>query len=339
MMNLRLLVDGIVRQTTILVAQLSTTSGLRSPLAHVADQVFLQLSRELESQGVKRAVAADMFGMALRSYQKKLQRVTESSSDQGVTLWQAVHDFVKREEPTRRRIAERFARDSEREVAAVLHDLVSSGLVFVTGNGHSAVYGTTSEALRNQVLDLQDTEAVANVIWLRVFQGEAKSKSELVQLLGLDARLIERALAELSASGRVSEEAGTLVARNLVIPLGTESGAETAMLDHFRAVCKVLARRAARLDAARQHEGASVATDTTAAVDSDGGSTFSFTLYPGHPFEEEVQQLLSKNRAATQTLWERVAAHNQTHRVPAKDTTRVTYYVGQVADMDEQEEA
>lgn len=33
-MNLRLIIDGIVRQTTVLIAQLSTTSGLRSPLAH-----------------------------------------------------------------------------------------------------------------------------------------------------------------------------------------------------------------------------------------------------------------------------------------------------------------
>ncbi len=49
-MNLRLLIDGIVRQTTVLVAQLSTTSGVRSPLAQIADQVFLQLTQELESQ-------------------------------------------------------------------------------------------------------------------------------------------------------------------------------------------------------------------------------------------------------------------------------------------------
>lgn len=81
-MNPRLLVDGIFRQTTILVAQVSTASGARSSLTRVVDQVFLSLARELEGQGVKRAVAADMFGLALRSYQKKLQRITESASEQ-----------------------------------------------------------------------------------------------------------------------------------------------------------------------------------------------------------------------------------------------------------------
>ena len=50
-MNLKLLIDGIVRQTTVLIAQLSTASGVRAPLAHVADQVFLSLAREIEAQG------------------------------------------------------------------------------------------------------------------------------------------------------------------------------------------------------------------------------------------------------------------------------------------------
>ena len=38
-MNPRYLVDQLVRQTTVLIAQLSTASGIRA-LAHVADQVL-----------------------------------------------------------------------------------------------------------------------------------------------------------------------------------------------------------------------------------------------------------------------------------------------------------
>src|SRR5687768_7502850 len=73
-MNTKLLIDAIVHQTTVLIAQLSTASGIRAPLSHVADQVFLELSREIEAQGVSRKVAADMFGLAIRTYQKKVQR-------------------------------------------------------------------------------------------------------------------------------------------------------------------------------------------------------------------------------------------------------------------------
>jgi hypothetical protein len=79
-MDAKLLIDAIVRQTTVLIAQLSTSAGIRAPLAHVADQVFLDLASEIEAQGVARKVAADMFGLALRSYQKKVQRLTESAT-------------------------------------------------------------------------------------------------------------------------------------------------------------------------------------------------------------------------------------------------------------------
>ncbi len=39
-MNVNALIDAIVHQTTVLVAHLATASGVRAPLAHVANQVF-----------------------------------------------------------------------------------------------------------------------------------------------------------------------------------------------------------------------------------------------------------------------------------------------------------
>jgi len=81
--NVNLLIDAVVRQTTVLIAELATSRGLRAPLAHVADQVFIELTRELEAQGVSRKVSADMFGMALRTYQRKVQRLEESATERG----------------------------------------------------------------------------------------------------------------------------------------------------------------------------------------------------------------------------------------------------------------
>ena len=66
-MALEGLISSIVRQTTVLIARLSTTDGERSPLSQVADQVFVGLVSELERQGVGKKVAADLFGLALRS--------------------------------------------------------------------------------------------------------------------------------------------------------------------------------------------------------------------------------------------------------------------------------
>jgi hypothetical protein len=63
-MNVRLLIDTIVREATVLIAQLATSGGLRAPLAHVAGQVFVELAAELEREGVTKKVSADMFGLA-----------------------------------------------------------------------------------------------------------------------------------------------------------------------------------------------------------------------------------------------------------------------------------
>src|SRR5512147_1745065 len=93
-MTIELLIHAIVSQTTILIAQLATSRGVRAPLAQVANQVFLDLVAELERQGVSRKVSADMFGLGLRTFQRKIQRLVESSTDQGRSLWEAVLDYI-----------------------------------------------------------------------------------------------------------------------------------------------------------------------------------------------------------------------------------------------------
>lgn len=316
--------DGIVRQTTVLLAQLSTTAGARSPLAHVADQVFLELAREIESQGVRRQVVADMFGMALRSYQKKMRRLTESASDREHTLWQVVLDFVEREEPTRARVMERFQFDGEREVAAVLKDLARSGLVATTGAGDGAVYTATSQALREKVQRRQDLDSLTHFAWLLVFRGEIQLRSELAARLGVDDAFAAAVWDELVRSGRVSEQNGKLVSTNVVLPLGAEQGWEAAILDHFRTVSVAIATK--------------IRTGFSGSgVDHRiGGSTFTFSVGPGHPYEREVYELLTVTRRAAQQLWEKVAAHNQAHATDTDNAIRVSFYVGQTVSIDDE---
>lgn len=122
-MSVPLLVAALVRQTTVLIAQVATTGGVRAPLAHVANQVFLDLVRELERQGVSRKVSADMFGMGLRSYLRRIQRLGESSTERGRSLWEAVFEYVREQQPaTRGRILEHFYGNEEAQVRSVLHD-------------------------------------------------------------------------------------------------------------------------------------------------------------------------------------------------------------------------
>jgi hypothetical protein len=315
--NLRLLIDGIVRQTTVLLAQLSTASGTRSPLAHVADQVFLELAREIEAQGVRRQVVADMFGMALRSYQKKMQRLAESASVRQRTLWEAVLDLLEQEQPTRARVIERFRHDGEREVAAVLADLLRSGLIFVTGSGDGALYGVTTQAMRDRIEEQHDFDAVVNLAWMKVFRLEAVTRAELIAALPVDRSVVEGAIQELLSSGRLTENDGELRSSNVVLPLGAEQGWEAAVLDHFRAVATAIASKV--------RGGASGAQ----ASDRVGGSTFTFTVGPGHPFDDEVSDLFRRMRLEAQTLWDRVAAFNDSHERSPDEASRVTFYIGQ----------
>lgn len=323
-MNLKLLIDGIVRQTTVLIAQISTAAGVRAPLARVADQIFVDLAHEIEAQGIRRQVVADMFGMALRSYQKKMRRLTESASDRERTLWQAVLDLVEKEQPTRARVMDRFEYDGEREVAAVLKDLVRSGLVCVTGTGQHAIYSMTDLVLQEKVRKSGELDALANWAWVMLFRHAAETRSELAAALGVDAPTANAAVDELIRSGRVTEQDGRLQSGNVAVPLGADQGWEAAILDHFRTVAVAI--------------GTKVRTGFGAATVDDriGGSTFTFTVTPKHPHAQEVHDLLRKTRLSAQALWDKVAAYNQDHVPDPEQSTRVSFYVGQTIETDDE---
>jgi hypothetical protein len=319
-MDVKLLIDAIVRQTTVLIAQLSTAAGIRAPLAHVADQVFFELASEIEAQGVARKVAADMFGLALRSYQKKMQRLTESASARDKTLWEAVIEFLSQQgSATRERVVARFKHDSERDVAAVLSDLVGQGLVYSTGRGASAIYGLSSDADRSRMLQKTKGDSLQSMIWLSLYR-KPMSRAELASALSLDEAAIDAALAALVAEGRARDEDGRFRAETFLVPVGSERGWEVAVFDHFSAVARAIA--------AKVRQG----TLRSEASDVVGGATLTFEIDAGHALENEVLGLLSRVRKDVNELWGRVAAENLKRPLVEKDIRRVTFYFGQNLD-------
>ncbi len=318
-MQTSLLIDAIVRQTTVLIAELSTAAGIRAPLAHVADEVFLRLASEIEAQGVGRKVIADMFGLALRSYQKKIQRLTESSSVRERTLWEALLEMIQREESVSRADAQvRFGHDGELAVASVLKDLVGSGLVNVTGRGHSARYSLTSAEDRARLLADADHDALQSFAWVAIYRG-AGSEQEVAETLRMGREQARSLVEELIASGRVerSEPSGELRAGTLTIPVGSEQGWEAAVLDHFRAVANAIANKV------RQGRVRSELSDVI------GGGTLSFDLEPDHPFVPRVTGLLDRVRKDVNALWSEVHAFNREHTFDEERRFRVWFYFGQ----------
>jgi len=113
---------------------------------------------------------ASVFGLALRTYQRKVQRLMESQTDQHRTLWEAVVSHIAEQGPvTRADIDRRFDADDALDVAAVLKDLVASGLAYRSGEGALALYRATS--LQDQALfaKQQQLAGATEFVWLALF--------------------------------------------------------------------------------------------------------------------------------------------------------------------------
>ena len=321
MLNTKTLIDGLVRQTTVLIAHVATSAGLRAPLAHVANQVFVDLTSQLEQQGLGQKVIADMFGMALRSYQQKLQRLSECATDQGRTLWAAVYEYLSQERAVRRaEILRRFCRDDEASVKAILRDLCDSGLIYRSGKGEGTVYRVTP-AEDFAPTDDADVGSLAAMVWVTIHHDGPLSVHDLAAKLPLEVATLERALSELLNERRIVEIAGQpprFQSDECLIALGARAGWEAALLDHFQAVVRSMC--------IKLQNGA-----TRALPDDEvGGSTYTFDVWPGHPQEAQVRALLRETRVHVSQLWDAVTQHNK-RVAPPESAQRITFYCGQSA--------
>jgi DNA-binding Lrp family transcriptional regulator len=324
----QVLVDSIMRQATVLIAQLSSAAGVRAPLAHLADEVFLNLSEELERQGVSRKVVADMFGLALRGYQRRVQRLRESATERGTTLWRALLEHVQEHGPlTRRRLFERFRNDDPLAVGAVLNDLSSSGLVYRTGSGDDTVYGVVRDEDRKVLAHESTLETSSALVWLGLCRDATRSVDDLASELSLTPAQVEAAITYLEDQGRIRREAGHIEVEPMVVPVGATEGWEAAVFDHFQAMCVAIATKL-RLGRTRAE-----------TADTTGGATLAFEIHANHPQREEVLGLLARVRAEVNELWGRVEAHNAAHPVGEPEHRRVTFYFGQLEWPSEADEA
>ncbi len=320
-MNTQLLIDAILRQTTILVAQLATARGARTPLSDVAGQVFADLAKELQRQGVSRKVAADMFGLALRTYRRKVQRFAESETAPGRSLWEAVHEFLSEQTVANHvEVLDRFSRDDEQIVRGVLQDLVDSGLVFRAGRGKGSSYRVaTSTDLAHASSGERDREATDMLVWALVYRLGPVDRGGLAAHAALPAPELDGSLARLIDAGRVSRTEGdgaaTYRSDAFVAPLGVTHGWEAAVFDHFQAVVTTIGRK--------------LSEDATPTIaDRTGGSTYTFEVWPGHPDEAEVYGQLAEFRGRLGRLRDRVLSHNRSTEVPPR-RAKVVVYGGQ----------
>jgi hypothetical protein len=321
-MDNQLLIDAIVRQTTVLIAQLATSGGGRAQLAHTANQVFVDLVSALKEQGLGNKVIADMFGMALRTYQTRLQRLSESRTDRGHSLWEALVSFVqekaKAQPLPRSAIMQRFRHDDPLLVGGVLRDLVDSGLLYRSGRGDFATY-----VLAEQPADasaISSDEQLDGFVWMCVHRLAPATASQVAEALSLDEQRVTAALQRLLRDGRIQQSDranGAFESDACVLPLGSERGWEVALFDHYQAMVMAICAKL------------SLGKRSAAAGDLVGGSTFGFQLWDGHPHFEEASGFLKRFRAEGSALRQKIAAYNESHGAPPGGEQRIVIYAGQ----------
>jgi hypothetical protein len=259
-----------------------------------------------------------MFGLGLRTYQRKIQRFAESATDTGRSLWVAVLDFIQATGVvTRAEILVHFAGDDDAQVRAVLHDLCESGLVTLSGTGSAITYRLTPEDELARLRQTQKNEGLDELLWAMIYREGPQTRAELGQKQ-IDEPDLEAALARLVDSGRVEllAQERRYRAKTLVLPLGSPVGWEGAVFDHFKAVVNTVTQRLG-IDRA-----------SASLADRVGGSTYTLDVWAGHPYAEEAYATLRDLRKTLGDLRKKVEDYNAERELP-DDYTEVLLYVGQ----------
>jgi hypothetical protein len=318
--NTELLINSIVQQTMVFVAQLATAGGVRAPLAHVADQVFLDLTRELHKQGVTKKVIADMFGMALRTYHRRARELSQSGTQPDRTVWEAVLDYVRSHEPiSAARVYDRFRGDDQEVVAGVLNDLVDSSLAYRSGRGETAVYRLADDADFGESDDVRHA-ARRHIVWLSVYRSGPLTLEHLSEQLRSSVDNCRQALDELLAEGKVKRSSAGFASDHFEVPVGQSHGWEAAVLDHYQAMVNAIAAKLG------------LGSNGSRPGEVVGGATYTFDLPEGHPLEDRVLSSLGRIREQMEELRGEVDAINRVSNgraLAAPDSRQVIFYMGQ----------
>jgi hypothetical protein len=318
--NAELLIDSIVRQTMVLIAEIATATETRPQLARTADDVFRSLTEALRGQGVTNKAIADMFGLTLRTYHNRVARLAESEAQRGQQLREAIYEFIEERKSVRKaQVLAQFHNHEPVLVVGLLRDLVSAELVFQSGSGHAMAYRIArSDELPPRTVD--DDERLGRLLWVAIQRFGPIEIERLLKFVPATVDAARGAVARLVDQGRVTTlqtEGGATVysSDECFIPADDPAGWEAAVFDHFQAMVTTFAARL------RMRE--------KDPDDWTGGGTFSFEVWRGHPMFDEAVSMLSQTRSRARALRERIRDFNARHSTESERALRVVFYLGQ----------
>jgi hypothetical protein len=217
---------------------------------------------------------------------------------------------------TRQQVLHRFRTDDEALVRGVLRDLVDSGVLACSGHGANATFWAVSREQLEGRWPGTSEQGLEELLWAIVYRGGPIGVETLAERLPLAEQHLQPLLDRMVASGRLERAPDGYRASDFSVPLNSPVGWEAAVFDHVQAMVQTICQRL--------RIGAAVPSGTEMV----GGSTYSFDIWDGHPFAEEVEAALSRFRAQHTELRERVDAWNRDHGRPP-DYRQVVVYGGQ----------
>jgi hypothetical protein len=272
-----------------------------------------------------------MFGLTLRTYHKKLRRLSESETFRGQSLWTAVHRHIQDNGPLgRAEIFLRFRNDDETTLRSVLTDMVDAGVLYVSGKGEHTTY-RAMDVTELSKAPPDAPEALQHLVWVAIYRFGPLFLEGLVDIVPAAQDQLQSALDVLTEDGRVEQTTidgkPQYKATHCYIPVAAGAGWEASVFDHYQAVVTTVCRKLSLLHQPGGDE------------DGTGGSTYRFTVWPGHPHRRRVFETLARLRQELVQLRQDVETFNEDHDASDPDSYEyVVSYVGQAALSREPEE-
>ncbi len=320
----------LVERMVPLVAELFATLAARDPLrmrfADIANKTLLDMVGVLQSEGVSQEAVAASLGLTIGGFRARMRKLREVSDEMGArhgprTLLERVFSEVAAKEDAGRpatydALTTQFRGIKEDSLRGVLHFLVTSGLLSVSGRGRSKEYRVV---VRRGARTSRYTDTVVTL-----YREGPLSLDVLCARLGLGPTEAKQHIERLRSAGFLDESTieGELRYRatDYHVPLGGAEGFEAALYDHFGAVIRAITKKV-RLGRLR-----------ASSNDLTGGSTFSFDLSPDDPLWEQVTSFLSEQRPRLDG-WlseaRKLAAARPSGGAPRQ---KITIYIGQLVE-------
>lgn len=127
-------ISVLAYQTGRTIASTSLRGGMRRSVGWTADVMWQGLVDGFEQAGLSQKVAADMMGLTLRTYQRRVQSL-QVSHHGGQTYWMLIYTRLKRGEATRDTILGWFDSGLKRQIVSLLRDMLDTGWVVLDEEG------------------------------------------------------------------------------------------------------------------------------------------------------------------------------------------------------------